>query len=296
MNSVVVKASDRLDKVLTQHTTFSRSMIKKMIDAGFVTVNDDIAKASMIVSEGDVIEYEEYPAEPMTMTPVEMALDIVYEDDALAVINKPSGLVVHPGAGHNDVTLVHGLLAKLSGLSGIGGVMRPGIVHRIDKDTSGLLVVAKTDVAHIALTEALKLHEIKREYLAIVHGVIDHDRGKIDAPIGRNPHNRLLMDIVPDGKHSVTHFQVIERFAEHTLVRCQLETGRTHQIRVHFKYIGYPIVGDPQYGLKKQASLSGQALHATSLSFTHPITNQPMVFEVLPPKEFEDILKKIQTG
>jgi len=296
MNSVVVKASDRLDKVLTQHTTFSRSMIKKMIDAGFVTVNDDIAKASMIVSEGDVIEYEEYPAEPMTMTPVEMALDIVYQDDAIAVINKPSGLVVHPGAGHNDVTLVHGLLAALNGLSGIGGVMRPGIVHRIDKDTSGLLVVAKTDVAHIALTEALKLHQIKREYLAIVHGVIDHDRGKIDAPIGRNPHNRLLMDVVPEGKHSVTHFQVVERFTEHTLVRCQLETGRTHQIRVHFKYIGYPIVGDPQYGLKKQASPSGQALHATSLSFTHPITNQPMAFEVLPPKEFEDILKKVQTG
>jgi 23S rRNA pseudouridine1911/1915/1917 synthase len=296
MNSVVVKASDRLDKVLTQHTSFSRSMIKKMIDAGFVTVNDDIAKASMIVSKGDVIEYEEYPAEPMSIKPVEMDLDIVYEDDALAVINKPSGLVVHPGAGHNDVTLVHGLLAKLSGLSGIGGVMRPGIVHRIDKDTSGLLVVAKTDAAHIALTEALKLHEIKREYVAIVHGVIDHDRGKIDAPIGRNPHNRLLMDVVPDGKHSVTHFQVIERFAEHTLVRCQLETGRTHQIRVHFKYIGYPIVGDPQYGLKKQASLSGQALHATSLSFAHPITNQPMAFEAAPPKEFEDILKKIQTG
>jgi 23S rRNA pseudouridine1911/1915/1917 synthase len=203
---------------------------------------------------------------------------------------------VHPGAGHNDVTLVHGLLATLSGLSGIGGVMRPGIVHRIDKDTSGLLVVAKTDAAHIALTEALKHHEIKREYLAIVHGVIDHDRGKIDAPIGRNPHNRLLMDIVPDGKTSVTHFQVVERCAEHTLVRCQLETGRTHQIRVHFKYIGYPIVGDPQYGLKKQASPSGQALHATSLSFVHPITNQPMSFEVAPPKEFEDILKKVQTG
>ena len=295
MNSVVVTASDRLDKVLTQHTTFSRSMIKKMIDSGLVTVNDEVAKASMIVAEGDLIEYEEYPTEPMTITPVEMELDIVYEDDALAVINKPSGLVVHPGAGHNDVTLVHGLLAKLSGLSGIGGVMRPGIVHRIDKDTSGLLVVAKTDAAHIALTEALKRHEIKREYLAIVHGVIDHDRGKIDAPIGRNPQNRLLMDVVPDGKHSVTHFQVIERFADHTLVRCQLETGRTHQIRVHFKYIGYPIVGDPQYGLKKQASTSGQALHATSLSFIHPITNKSLAFEAAPPKEFEEMLKKVQS-
>jgi len=295
MNSVVVTASDRLDKVLTQHTSFSRSMIKKMIDAGFVTVNDEVAKASMIVAEGDLIEYEEYPTEPMTITPVEMDLDIVYEDEAIAVINKPSGLVVHPGAGHADVTLVHGLLAKLSGLSGIGGVMRPGIVHRIDKDTSGLLVVAKTDVAHHALTEALKRHEIKREYIAIVHGVIDHDRGKIDAPIGRNPHNRLLMDVVPDGKPSVTHFQVVERFLDHTLVRCQLETGRTHQIRVHFKYIGYPIVGDPQYGLKKQASPSGQALHATSLTFVHPITNQPLSFTVAPPKEFDDILKKVQS-
>jgi len=295
MNSVVVTASDRLDKVLTQHTTFSRSMIKKMIDSGLVTVNDEVVKASTIVAEGDLIEFEEYPAEPMTIVPVEMELDIVYEDAALAVINKPSGLVVHPGAGHNDVTLVHGLLAKLSGLSGIGGVMRPGIVHRIDKDTSGLLVVAKTDAAHIALTEALKRHEIKREYLAIVHGVIDHDRGKIDAPIGRNPQNRLLMDVVPDGKHSVTHFQVIERFADHTLVRCQLETGRTHQIRVHFKYIGYPIVGDPQYGLKKQASTSGQALHATSLSFIHPITNKSLAFEAAPPQEFEEMLKKVQS-
>jgi 23S rRNA pseudouridine1911/1915/1917 synthase len=295
MNNVRVTASDRLDKVLAKHTDFSRAMIQKMIAGGLVTVNDEVEKASYIVEVGDVIEYDTLEAVPMTIEPVKMALDIVYEDEHLAVINKPSGLVVHPGAGHNDVTLVHGLLAALSGLSGIGGVMRPGIVHRIDKDTSGLLVVAKTDDVHLALTEHLKRHEIKREYLVIVHGVIDHDRGKIDAPIGRSKHNRLLMDVVPDGKPSVTHFEVIERFAEHTLVRCTLETGRTHQIRVHFKYIGYPVVGDPQYGLKKQASDTGQALHATSLSFVHPVTHQAMHFTAAPPKEFDIQLEKIQS-
>lgn len=295
MNNVRVTASDRLDKVLAKHTDFSRAMIQKMIAAGLVTVNDEVEKASFMVEVGDVIEYDTLEAVPMTISPVTMALDIVYEDEYLAVINKPSGLVVHPGAGHNDVTLVHGLLAALSGLSGIGGVMRPGIVHRIDKDTSGLLVVAKTDDVHLALTERLKRHEIKREYLVIVHGVIDHDRGKIDAPIGRSKHNRLLMDVVPDGKPSVTHFEVLERLAEHTLVRCTLETGRTHQIRVHFKYIGYPVVGDPQYGLKKQASDTGQALHATTLSFVHPVTNKDLHFTAAPPAEFVAHLEKIQS-
>ncbi len=296
MNDVLVQTSDRLDKYLAANTAFSRAMIQKMIDAGLVSVNEELEKASYIVQPGDLIEYEELPRVPTSITPVKMELDIVYQDDDIAVVNKPSGLVVHPGPGHYDATLVHGLLECLSGLSGIGGVMRPGIVHRIDKDTSGLLVVAKHDAAHEMLSEALKQHEIKREYLAIVHGVLDHDQGKIDAPVGRSVHNRLLMDVVKDGKRAVTHFEVVERFAKHTLVRCRLETGRTHQIRVHFKYIGYPIVGDPQYGPKKDTSLTGQYLHAIALSFAHPITKEECQFETPIPSSFTDYIKTIQTA
>jgi 23S rRNA pseudouridine1911/1915/1917 synthase len=184
----------------------------------------------------------------------------------------------------------------MDGLSGIGGVMRPGIVHRIDKDTSGLLVVAKHDAAHEVLSEALKQHEIEREYIAIVHGVLDHDQGKIDAPVGRSEHNRLLMDVVKDGKRAVTHFQVVERFAKHTLVRCRLETGRTHQIRVHFKYIGFPIAGDPQYGPKKESSITGQYLHAVALSFLHPVSKEPLRFETAMPESFIEYIKTIQTA
>jgi pseudouridine synthase, RluA family len=296
MNDVLVQTSDRLDKYLAANTAFSRAMIQKMIDAGLVSVNEELEKASYIVQPGDLIEYEELPRVPTSITPVKMELDIVYQDDDIAVVNKPSGLVVHPGPGHYDATLVHGLLECLNGLSGIGGVMRPGIVHRIDKDTSGLLVVAKHDAAHETLSEALKQHEIKREYLAIVHGVLDHDQGKIDAPVGRSVHNRLLMDVVKDGKRAITHFEVVERFAKHTLVRCRLETGRTHQIRVHFKYIGYPIVGDPQYGPKKDTSLTGQYLHAIALSFAHPISKEECRFETPIPSSFTDYIKTIQTA
>lgn len=296
MNDVLVQTSDRLDKYLAANTNFSRAMIKKMIDAGLVSVNEELEKASFTVQPGDLIEYEELPRVPTSITPVKMNLDIVYQDGDIAVVNKPTGLVVHPGPGHYEATLVHGLLECLDGLSGIGGVMRPGIVHRIDKDTSGLLVVAKHDAAHEVLSEALKQHDITREYLAIVHGVLDHDQGKIDAPVGRSVHNRLLMDVVKDGKRAVTHFEVVERFAKHTLVRCRLETGRTHQIRVHFKYIGFPIAGDLQYGPKKDTSLTGQYLHAIGLSLQHPITKEPLQFETAMPESFVDYIKTIQTA
>ena len=296
MNDVLVQVSDRLDKYLAANTTFSRAMIQKMIDAGLVSVNEELEKASYMVQPGDLIEYEELPKVATAITPIKMDLDIVYQDDDIAVVNKPSGLVVHPGPGHYDATLVHGLLECLDGLSGIGGVMRPGIVHRIDKDTSGLLVVAKHDAAHEVLSEALKQHDIEREYIAIVHGVLDHDQGKIDAPVGRSAHNRLLMDVVKEGKRAVTHFEVMERYAKHTLVRCRLETGRTHQIRVHFKYIGFPIAGDPQYGPKKDASPTGQYLHATALSFAHPMTKAPLRFETALPDSFHDYIKTIQTA
>ena len=294
MNDVLVQTSDRLDKYLAAHTTFSRAMIQKMIDAGLVSVNEELEKASYTVQPGDLIEYEELPSVPTSITPVAMNLDIVYQDSDIAVVNKPSGLVVHPGPGHYDATLVHGLLECLDGLSGIGGVMRPGIVHRIDKDTSGLLVVAKHDAAHEVLSEALKQHEIQREYIALVHGVLDHDQGKIDAPVGRSVHNRLLMDVVKDGKRAVTHFEVVERFAKHTLVRCRLETGRTHQIRVHFKYIGFPVVGDPQYGPKKESSNTGQYLHAIALAFLHPMSKQPLRFETPVPESFDQYIRQIQ--
>jgi 23S rRNA pseudouridine1911/1915/1917 synthase len=294
MNDILVQASDRLDKYLAAHTSFSRAMIQKMIDAGLVSVNEELEKPSYIVQPGDLIEFEELPRVPTSITPVAMDLDIVYQDADIAVVNKPTGLVVHPGPGHYEATLVHGLLAALDGLSGIGGVMRPGIVHRIDKDTSGLLVVAKHDRAHEALSEALKQHEITREYVALVQGVLDHDQGKIDAPVGRSDHNRLLMDVVKDGKRAITHFVVVERFAKHTLVRCRLETGRTHQIRVHFKYIGFPIVGDPQYGPKRESSETGQYLHAIALSFLHPITKAPLRFETPYPASMLDYIKNIQ--
>jgi len=296
MNDVLVQTSDRLDKYLAANSSFSRAMIQKMIDAGLVSVNDELEKASYIVQPGDLIEFEELPKVPTSIAPVSMDLQIVYQDDAIAVVNKPSGLVVHPGPGHYEATLVHGLLHAMDGLSGIGGVMRPGIVHRIDKDTSGLLVVAKHDAAHEVLSEALKQHEIEREYIAIVHGVLDHDQGKIDAPVGRSEHNRLLMDVVKDGKRAVTHFQVVERFAKHTLVRCRLETGRTHQIRVHFKYIGFPIAGDPQYGPKKESSITGQYLHAIALSFLHPVSKEPLRFETEMPESFIEYIKTIQTA
>jgi 23S rRNA pseudouridine1911/1915/1917 synthase len=296
MNDVLVQTSDRLDKYLAANSSFSRAMIQKMIDAGLVSVNDELEKASYIVQPGDLIEFEELPKVPTSIAPVSMDLQIVYQDDAIAVVNKPSGLVVHPGPGHYEATLVHGLLHAMDGLSGIGGVMRPGIVHRIDKDTSGLLVVAKHDAAHEVLSEALKQHEIEREYIAIVHGVLDHDQGKIDAPVGRSEHNRLLMDVVKDGKRAVTHFQVVERFAKHTLVRCRLETGRTHQIRVHFKYIGFPIAGDPQYGPKKESSITGQYLHAVALSFLHPVSKEPLRFETEMPESFIEYIKTIQTA
>jgi 23S rRNA pseudouridine1911/1915/1917 synthase len=296
MNDVLVQTSDRLDKYLAANSSFSRAMIQKMIDAGLVSVNDELEKASYIVQPGDLIEFEELPKVPTSIAPVSMDLQIVYQDDAIAVVNKPSGLVVHPGPGHYEATLVHGLLHAMDGLSGIGGVMRPGIVHRIDKDTSGLLVVAKHDAAHEVLSEALKQHEIEREDIAIVHGVLDHDQGKIDAPVGRSEHNRLLMDVVKDGKRAVTHFQVVERFAKHTLVRCRLETGRTHQIRVHFKYIGFPIAGDPQYGPKKESSITGQYLHAVALSFLHPVSKEPLRFETEMPESFIEYIKTIQTA
>ena len=212
-----------------------------------------------------------------------MNLEIVYEDADVLVVNKPSGMVVHPAPGHASGTLVNGLMHHCTDLSGINGVARPGIVHRIDKDTSGLLMVAKNDVAHESLVNQLVEKSVTRKYTALVHGHIAHEKGTIDAPIGRDQKDRQKQAVIDKGKHAVTHFQVIERFGDFTLVECRLETGRTHQIRVHMNYIGYPLAGDPKYGPKKTIDFDGQVLHAGVLGFVHPVTKEYLEFEWLVP-------------
>jgi 23S rRNA pseudouridine1911/1915/1917 synthase len=219
-----------------------------------------------------------------------MNLEIYYEDADVLVVNKPRGMVVHPAPGHTSGTLVNGLMHHCTDLSGINGVMRPGIVHRIDKDTSGLLMVAKNDMAHESLVNQLVAKTVTRRYKAIVHGVIPHDKGTIDAPIARDKKERQSMTVDENGKHAVTHFQVLERFKDFTLVECRLETGRTHQIRVHMKYIGYPLAGDPKYGPKKTLDMNGQALHAGILGFDHPRTGEYIQFEAPIPEVFEETL------
>lgn len=223
-----------------------------------------------------------------------MDLDIYYEDSDVLVVNKPKGMVVHPAPGHLTGTLVNGLMAHCKDLSGINGILRPGIVHRIDKDTSGLLMVAKNDMAHEKLVNQLVEKSVTRKYFAIVHGIIPHDFGTVDAPIGRDPEDRQRMTVVDNGKHAVTHFRVLERFHQYSYIECELETGRTHQIRVHMKYIGYPLVGDPKYGPKKTLNINGQALHAGVLGFVHPRTDEYMEFEAPLPEYFSKLLHDIQ--
>lgn len=284
--------SERIDKYITlQNEDWSRSQVQAWIKEGRVTVNGEAVKNNYKLQTDDEITLRVPPPKEMAIQPESMPLDIVYEDSDVVVVNKPRGLVVHPAPGHYSGTLVNGLLAHCKDLSGINGVLRPGIVHRIDKDTSGLLMVAKNDKAHMGLAEQLKEHTVNRTYLAIVHGVIQHEMGTIDAPIGRDPKNRQQMAVVfENSKPAVTHFIVLERFKEFTLVELKLETGRTHQIRVHMKYIGYPLAGDPKYGPKNTLKLDGQALHAKTLGFTHPRTGEHLEFEAdLPPDLTDNI-------
>jgi 23S rRNA pseudouridine1911/1915/1917 synthase len=244
----------------------------------------------------DQIEIKIPDPEVLDVIPEEMDLDIYYEDGDVIVVNKPKGMVVHPAAGHVTGTLVNGLMAHCKDLSGINGILRPGIVHRIDKDTSGLLMVAKNDHAHEHLVNQLVEKTVTRKYKALVHGNISHDHGTIDAPIGRDSKDRQSMSVVENGKHAVTHFHVIERFKDYTFVECQLETGRTHQIRVHMKYIGFPLVGDPKYGPRKTLDLGGQALHAAVLGFVHPVTDKYLEFEAPLPEEYEQLLKHLRNN
>ncbi|OZU90392.1 RluA family pseudouridine synthase [Virgibacillus indicus] len=284
----------RLDKLLTEiNPDRSRSQVQGWIAKEHVTVNGNLEKANYKCLPCDEVKWSIPEVEPLDITAENIPLDIYYEDLDVLVVNKPKGMVVHPSAGHQSETLVNALLHHCDDLSGINGVERPGIVHRIDKDTSGLLIVAKNDQAHNSLAEQLSEKKIKRKYVAIVHGEIPHETGMVDAPIGRDPKDRQKMGVVDNGKPAVTHFRVLKSYPDYTYVECQLETGRTHQIRVHMKYIGYPIVGDPKYGPRKTMDLNGQALHAKVLGFAHPSTNEWMEFDSEEPDYFKETLAYI---
>lgn len=297
MEKIIAKhGGERIDKFLAQKLDKSRSLVQKLIKDELVLVNGEVVKTNYSVVDGDEIDVKQLDAVDNTnIISQPMDLDIVYEDDDLLVINKPSGLVVHPAPGHYQDTLVNGLLAYSNKLSDINGEFRPGIVHRIDKDTSGLLVVCKNNESHEALANQLSDKTLFRQYLAIVHGEIEEDEGEIIAPIGRDPRDRVKMAVVAkNSKEAQTNFKVLERYDHYTLVSCNLLTGRTHQIRVHFDFINYPLVGDPLYGIKPTIDTKGQALHAYKLGFIHPRSGEYMEFEAKPPQEFVDTLNQIK--
>ena len=273
----------------------SRSFIQELIKKEKVVVNNKIPKSNYKVKAFDNIELEVPEPEILKVDAEDIPLNILYEDNDVIVVNKEQGMVVHPAPGNYNGTLVNALLFHCKDLSGINGIIRPGIVHRIDKDTSGILVVAKNDEAHNKLSEQLKNHSMKREYYALIEGRLKNDSGTINKPIGRNKKDRLKMGIVEDGKLAVTHYEVLERYNGYTLIKCILETGRTHQIRVHMSSIGFPLVGDPLYGFKRQKfKLDGQMLHAKTLGFIHPETNEYMEFNSELPKYFINIIDKLR--
>lgn len=291
----VEQVGERIDKALASlQGEWSRTQINNWVTDGIIKVNGAAVKAKYKVKEGDVIEVDVPEPETLEVIAEELDLNIIYEDADVVVVNKPKGMVVHPAPGHTTGTLVNGLMHHCKDLSGINGILRPGIVHRIDKDTSGLLMVAKNDVAHESLVNQLVEKSVTRKYTALVHGHIAHDKGTIDAPIGRDTKDRQKQAVVDNGKHAVTHFQVIERFGDYTLVECRLETGRTHQIRVHMQYIGFPLVGDPKYGPKKTLDFGGQVLHAGILGFIHPATGEYLEFSTPLPEDFEQLLTELR--
>ena len=292
-----IKVNDgniRIDKYLLDKTEYSRSKIQKMIENGDILVNNKLIKTSYIVKENDIVFIDEELTDEIDIIPENIPLDIVYEDDYLLVVNKPSGMVVHPAPGNYTGTLVNALMYHCNELSSVNGNIRPGIVHRIDADTSGLLVVAKNDMVHNDLAKQISEKTVTRKYICLVHGIINEDTATIDAPIGRDVNNRKKMCVTGDNsKEAITHIRVIERYKNATLIECVLETGRTHQIRVHMNYINHPVVNDPVYGYNKMDDKEfGQMLHAEELGFIHPITKEYMDFKVEPPEKFEKILDK----
>ena len=289
------ESGQRLDKYLAgEMTDLSRSRIKELVQAGEVLVNGKKSKVSYKVQKGDLIQVTVLPLEPLALEAENIPLDIVYEDEDVIVVNKPQGMVVHPAAGHPSHTLVNALLYHTRDLADSPEGFRPGIVHRIDKDTSGLLMVAKNAAARESLEKQLAAKSNKRQYLAIVHGNFAEEEGTVDAPIGRNPKDRKQMAVVEKGKSAVTHFKVLEQYQGYSLVECQLETGRTHQIRVHMAYIGHPLAGDPLYGPRKTLPGHGQFLHAKTLGFEQPSTGEWLEFSVQPPEIFQQTVADLR--
>ncbi|GAA0135865.1 RluA family pseudouridine synthase [Paenibacillus sp. YSY-4.3] len=291
-------AKARIDKFVKEQLgdNTSRTQIQIWIEGGAVLVNGASVKTNYKLASGDRITLTIPEAESVEIVPEEIPLDIYYEDSDVIVVNKPRGMVVHPAPGHSSGTLVNALMAHCKDLSGINGELRPGIVHRIDKDTSGLIMAAKNDKSHASLAAQLKEHSVTRRYLALVHGNLSHDQGTVDAPIGRDPHDRKMYTVIDrNSKHAVTHFHVMERFGDYTLMELKLETGRTHQIRVHMKFIGHPLVGDPMYGKSKGLKFNGQALHAAVLGFVHPSTAEYKEFTAPLPADMEDLLHSLRT-
>lgn len=290
-------SGQRIDKYVNESmdTVVSRTQIQNWIKDGHVLVNGFTVKPNYKVAEGDIIAVTVPKPEETEIAPEPMDLEIVYEDSHVIVVNKPRGLVVHPAAGHYTGTLVNGLLHHCKDLSGINGKLRPGIVHRIDKDTSGLVMAAKNDQAHQSLAQQLKDHTVTRKYIAVVHGVVQHDIGTVDAPIGRDSYDRKLFTVTEkNSRHAVTHFTVTERLKEFSVLELKLETGRTHQIRVHMKYIGYPLVGDPFYGKSRDKEMKGQALHAAVLGFVHPVSGEYLEFSAPLPEDMRQLLERLR--
>ena len=295
--TIIAEKSERLDVYLSEKLDKTRSAIKKLIEDKNVTVNGKVEKAGKTLKEGDEITVILPDPVKLDLEAENIPLDIIYQDEDIAIINKPQGMTVHAGNGVHGSTLVNALLYHLDSLSGINGVIRPGIVHRIDKDTSGLLVVAKNDAAHVSLSEQIKNKTCRRIYLALVEGVIKENDGVIDTFIGRSDKNRTMMAVKQDGRRAVTHYKVIRRYKDYTLMEFSLETGRTHQIRVHTKHLGHPVVGDPVYGYKTQKfKLNGQLLHAFRLELTHPRSGERMTFEAPLPDYFQAVLAKLDSS
>jgi len=295
-------ASERIDKFITESLEIevSRTQVQQWVKDGHVQVNGKLIKPNYKLSANDVIALNIPEPSSVELAAEDIPLNVVYEDSDVIVVNKARGLVVHPAPGHYSGTLVNALMYHCKDLSGINGELRPGIVHRIDKDTSGLIMAAKNDKAHASLAEQLKAHTVHRKYIAVVHGVIQHENGTIDAPIGRDTQDRKMYTVTErNSKHAVTHFVVLERFADNTLVELKLETGRTHQIRVHMKFIGHSLVGDPMYGRARGKGItmetSGQALHAAALGFVHPRTGETLQFEAPLPEDMEHLLHMLRT-
>ena len=286
----------RIDKFICEKAEMSRSLCKDCFEKGLITVNGKVVKQSYSLKENEIVVMEEFELEEYEIIPEDLNLTYVYNDNDLCVVNKPSGMVVHPSLGHTSGTLVNALMYHVDSLSDINGVYRPGIVHRIDKDTSGLLIVCKNNKSHNEIAKQLKDKTSKREYYALVYGTFEHSKGRIEAPIGRDPKERQRQAVVENGKHAVTHFTVLETFEGFSLLSCRLETGRTHQIRVHLAYIGHPVVGDQLYGPKKVIGKNGQYLHAKTIGFVHPTTNEYMEFDSELPSDFIEKLEEMKKG